>query len=461
MISFSSVDYIILLLFFIITVVIGLLASNKGNDEDYLLSGRRIGLALFVITSVSTWYGGILGVGEFTYYYGIASWVTQGLPYYFFAILFAFFFAKKIRSASLYTIPEKLKIHYGKNVSFLSAFLIFILVSPAPYLLMAAYLLNISLGINFFISVLIVLVISVSYLYTGGFRSDVITDIFFFIMMFLGFIIIILVSYNQFGGYEYLINNLPEKHLTLTGGAPVTYILVWFFIAMWTFADPGFHQRSYAAKNGNIAKKGILISIILWFVFDFLTTVTGLYSRANIKELENPVLSFPMFADLILTPGLKGLFFAGLFATIFSTLNSFLFLSGTTIGKDIINEFYQKKSLKFNTRIGLILTSIVAIILVMIFPSVIELWYIIGSVCIPGIIFLIIGAYYEKFRIDKKFAFIEILLSTFGALAWIIIKGKMDEASTLYLIEPMIVGLLIALIIHLFGMKKLKNQNLI
>ncbi len=98
----------------------------------------KIGLFLFILTNVSTWYGGILGVGEFTYRYGLVSWFTQGLPYYFFAFLFALFFAGKIRNAGLFTIPDRITGIYGKREGLISAILIFILVSPAPYLLMAA-----------------------------------------------------------------------------------------------------------------------------------------------------------------------------------------------------------------------------------------------------------------------------------------------------------------------------------
>ena len=97
MVSFSPSDYIIIILFFAAVLLIGFYYGRKTGDEadDYLLSGRKVGLFLFILTNVSTWYGGILGVGEFTYRYGLASWFTQGFPYYVFAFLFALFFAKK------------------------------------------------------------------------------------------------------------------------------------------------------------------------------------------------------------------------------------------------------------------------------------------------------------------------------------------------------------------------------
>src|SRR3990170_6487831 len=110
MVSFSSIDIIVIVAFLAVVIAVGFYSGKiTSNDaDDYLLSGRKLGLLLFVLTNVSAWYGGILGVGEFTYRYGIVSWFTQGFPYYIFAFLFALFFAKKIREASLFTIPDKL-----------------------------------------------------------------------------------------------------------------------------------------------------------------------------------------------------------------------------------------------------------------------------------------------------------------------------------------------------------------
>ncbi|MDP2365301.1 MAG: hypothetical protein Q8M94_16225, partial [Ignavibacteria bacterium] len=194
MISFSSVDIIVILIFFAVLLIIGFISSKKtkNTSEDYLLSGRKMGLLLFVLVNVSTWYGGIIGVGEFTYRYGLVSWFTQGLPYYFFAFLFALFFAKKIREASLFTIPDKLAEVYGKEVGLISSIIVFILVSPAPYLLMSANLISLVFDTHIIISLFIGVVLSGSYLIKGGFRSNIYADAFQFFVMFIGFIIILI-----------------------------------------------------------------------------------------------------------------------------------------------------------------------------------------------------------------------------------------------------------------------------
>ena len=194
MISFNFLDYTIVIGFLIAIVIIGLFAAkgtNKSND-DYLLSGRKVGIVLFVLTNVATWYGGILGVGEFSFRYGLVSWFTQGLPYYIFALVFAFFFAAKIKSAELYTIPDKLEEVYGKKVALISSILIFILVSPAPYLLILGQILALVFEMNYLYALLLSVFVSSIYLFKGGYKSNVWADAFSFFIMFIGFIVIVI-----------------------------------------------------------------------------------------------------------------------------------------------------------------------------------------------------------------------------------------------------------------------------
>ena len=468
MISFNWLDILIIVSFFLSIIFIGFCTGRKTSADatDYLLSARKLSLFLFIAVNVSTWYGGILGVGEFTYRYGLVSWFTQGFPYYVFAFLFAIFFAKKIREASLFTIPDKLTEVYGKNTGLISAVIVFVLVSPAPYLLMTASLISLIFNINIIPSLLISLVLSLIYLLKGGFRSNVYVDVFQFFVMFLGFMLIVIFSGIQFGTFDFLSSSLPPNHLEITGGMSPTFLIVWFLIALWTFADPGFHQRCYAAKTGNIAMKGILISIIFWALFDFLTTTTGLFAKGVLPDLTNPVLAFPLFAEKVLPAGIKGIFYAALFATILSTQISFLFLSGTTIGRDFIyrgvislsetkpnlSRTHYESKLKNYTIIGLIISGILAAVLAYLIPSVIQIWYTIGSLFIPGIILPVVSAYYPKLRVSSKIISFDMIAAFLSSTIWYFIRNVFVGIPILNEIEPMLVGLVIAIVIHLLGL---------
>jgi SSS family solute:Na+ symporter len=456
MISFSLADVVVVLLFFSSIIFIGFYTGRKTSSQadDYLLSGRKLTLFTFVLINVSTWYGGILGVGEFTYRYGLVSWFTQGFPYYIFAFLFGIFFAKKIREASLFTIPDKLTEVYGEKTGLVSAVIVFILVSPAPYFLMSASLISLLFKIEIFPSLIITFILSIIYLIRGGFRSNVYVDVFQFFVMFIGFILILIFSGVEFGTINFIASSVPANHIQILGGMSPTFIIVWFLIALWTFADPGFHQRCYAAKSGSIAMKGILVSIFFWAMFDFLTTSTGLFSKAVLPNLENPVLAFPLFAEKVLPTGIKGIFYAALFATIISTQISFLFLSGTTIGRDFI--FRIKKdvnelNLKHYTVIGLIISGSIAILFAYFIPSVIEIWYTIGSLFIPGIILPVISAYYPKIRIEKKFILVEMVSAVAASTTWYFIRESFSFVQVINEIEPMLVGLAVAFFIHIIS----------
>lgn len=455
MVSFNFVDVVVIIFFFAAVIVIGFWAGRKYSDEpdDFLLSGRKVGLKLFVLTTVSTWYGGILGVGEFTYRYGLVSWFTQGFPYYIFALLFAIFFARKIREASLFTIPDKLTEVYGKRTGLLSAIIVFLLVSPAPYVLMTANLISLIFDINIVYSLVIALFLSLVYLFRGGYRADLYTDVIQFFVMFAGFILILVFCYSTTGGLDYLTKALPANHLKLDGGTSPTFIIVWFFIAMWTFADPGFHQRCYAAKNGNVAMKGIIISIFFWFLFDFLTTSTGLYAKAILPGIKTPVSAYPLLSEVVLPNGLKGIFYAAMFATIMSTANSFLFLSATTIGRDFIfriKKDAKEAQLKSYTVTGLAISGIIALILAYSIPSVIEIWYTVGSLCIPTIILPVVSSYYPAIKVNSKVIVIEMITALAASTTWFFIRDNFDYE--IYTVEPMLVGLFCAIIIHFLAL---------
>ncbi len=464
MISFSFIDILIIIVFFASVLFIGFYTGRKtaADANDYLLSGRKLSLFLFIAVNVSTWYGGILGVGEFTYRYGLVSWFTQGFPYYIFAFLFALFFAKKIREASLFTIPDKLSEVYGKNVGLVAAIIVFVLVSPAPYLLMTGNLLSLIFNIDLIPALLISLVLSIAYLIKGGFRSNVYVDVFQFFVMFLGFILIIIFSGMKFGTIDFLSSSVPENHLKITGGMSPTFLIVWFLIALWTFADPGFHQRCYAARSGNIAKWGIIISIFFWALFDFLTTTTGLFAKGILPQLDNPVLAFPLYAEQVLPAGVKGIFYAALFATILSTQISFLFLSGTTIGRDFIFRIRKdsdESKLKSFTVFGLIISGVIAILLAYFIPSVIEIWYTIGSLFIPGIILPVVSAYYPRLRISNRIILMEMITAFISSTIWYFVRDKFSEAIIFNELEPMLVGLLFSIGLHLYGIISRRDRG--
>jgi len=126
----------------------------------------------------------------------------------------------------------------------------------------------------------------------------------------------------------------------------------------------------------------------------------------------------------------------------------------TTIGRDFIfriNPQQDEKKLKTYTIIGLIISGLLAILLAYLIPSVIEIWYTIGSLFIPAIILPVISAYYPKIRIENKLVLIEMITALVISTTWHFIRGEFANTPVINEVEPMLVGLLFAVLIHLFG----------
>lgn len=459
--SLTTTDWILILLYFGLLIWISWKKGwQSGNEEEFLLSGRKVTIPAFVATLVSTWYGGILGVGEFSYQFGISQWLVFGIPFYLFSAVFAVFMAGKIRLNKALTIPEAIANRYTPLTGRISAIPIFVLVSPAPYILMLGVLFQFMIGTDtpYLVYASLVALFSVLYITIGGFGAVVRTDILQLILMFGGFMMLLLFSVMHFGGFGTLINDLPELHTSFTGGFSWQYILVWFFIALWTFVDPSFHQRAAAAESPKTARDGIFISIGFWMFFDFLTCFTGLYAFAILGPgIENPILSYPLLADLLLPAGLKGLFFVSLLATIMSTLDSYLFISGQTLGRDFLRKTFPKISPTRLTRTGILLSAIIGILLTIIYPSVIDLWYVIGSVCIPGLLIPVLGIYLRPFQIKNNWSTSALVVPILVSLLWLILGTLYPSGEEGYLykgVEPFYPGLAIAIIIWGLGKEK-------
>jgi solute:Na+ symporter, SSS family len=451
----NNIDLIFVLLYllFLVYIAIRLWKNKKENAEDFLLAGRQLTLPSFIATLVSTWYGGILGVGEFTYLYGISNWLVFGVPYYFAAFIFAMFLAKRSRRSQIYTIPHQLDIHYGKAPSILGAFIVFIMTTPAAYVLMLAILINFILGWPLIVGLVVGTLFSLCYVWNGGFRSVIRTDIVQFLLMFSAFILILPFCVYKFGGFAFLQQNLPASHFVWHGGQGAQYIFVWYFIALATLVDSSFYQRCFAAKTETVAKRGILYSILFWIFFDFLTTTTGLYARAALPNLANPVSSFVELSLLVLPIGLQGLFLVGLLATIMSTIDSYSFISAMSIGRDILWRLRDgKNEININkyTRIGLVLSAIVSITIAYWAQSVITIWKEMGSIGTPALLIPLASSFSDRWKMRPSAAFLTMISG--GALSgfWAITKNiEFFGGKETYLlgIEPIFPGLAITLII--------------
>jgi len=450
-------DFSVLILYVGLLIGFGFYRTKQaGKDpEEFLLAGRKLSLPGFVVTLVATWYGGILGIGENTYSYGIQTWFIFGLPYYIFAILFAFLIAGRINETKFISIPDQFHGRFGKTAGVVSALYILFLASPAPYILSIGILLQFTTGLSFGLSLLMATGLSLSYIWIGGFKAVVRTDGLQFGFMFVGFLLLLIFSMKSSGPISELV--LPVSHLNITGGASIQYIVVWFFIALWTFVDPGFYQRCAAAKSPQTAKKGILISIGFWFIFDMLTLSSGLYAKALLTA-GDPLFAYPRLGAMVLPPLAYGIFITGLLATIMSTIDSLGLISAITFGRDILWRIQSPTStdkLKWNNestmfvRKGLIITAFIALILAFSIPSVVKLWYGLGSILVPGLVLPFLISF--KNKRPKENILLMMVSPVLVSIFWILL-GKLLNGYPFGL-EPFYPGILTSVLVYAIKVK--------
>jgi solute:Na+ symporter, SSS family len=447
-----TADYVIVILYALAVLGLGFLRRLKADSSaaEMIVGGRILTLPAFVGTLVSSWYGGVLGVGEYSFRYGISNWLVQGVPYYVAALLFALFLAKKARESMLLTIPDRLAQSYDNRTALAGASILFLLTPPAAYVLIVGELCLILFGWPLWAGILLGTLISVIYVYWGGFNSVVRTDVFEFVLMYAGFAVMLVFLVFKFGGLGWLAANLPATHLTWNGGNSGWYIASWYVIALMTLTEPIFYQRCYAVKNVATARTGIFISVAFWALFDFMTTFCGMYARAILPNLTDPVTSYPALALKVLPAGLLGLFVIGMFATVMSTVNAYALISASTFGNDLMPRIFPraKDQITRYTRIGLVVSTVLAVVLALYYRSVIEIWYLYGTIGAPALMVPMVTTFVGKRRLPPRMAFWSVVLSGSVSLGWYLLSYR--QGTPWLGVEPVFPGLVLSVV--LFGL---------
>jgi solute:Na+ symporter, SSS family len=414
----SALDYSV---FFIITLTtIGFvvwgnykksnLTSESAKYMDLMLMGRKLTLPMFIATLVATWYGGIFGVSQIAFEHGIFNFITQGLFWYITYIIFAFFILKKIKRYDAVTLPDLVGQMFGpKSEKVAAIFNIFNLI-PIVYTISIGLLLKMIFGLEFEVSMAIGILFVLSYSFIGGFRSVVYSDIFQFFIMLSAVVGVVIISYTTFGAE--ILSTLPKSYFSPLSTFSLTETLVWGFIALSTLVDPNFYQRAFAAKNFDVAKKGIIISTAIWIIFDFSLTFGAMYARAVIPEAGSENGYF-IYALQLLPNGLKGFFLAGICATILSTLDSYLFLAASTVSYDLVPKRLKGK-IKIH-HLSLLSVALISFIMASVFEGNIKnVWKSLGSISSAAMLVpILVGHIFPKKISDNNF----IISSLSGAIA--------------------------------------------
>ncbi len=439
----------LLIIYFSIILFVGFKSKGYKDRQDYLYAGRKLTAIPLLMTLVTTWYGAISGVGQEIAYNGVSAWLYLGLSYYVAAYIYSEFISHKIIDFNISSILIGILEHMGKKSAMIAAPIVLLYISPAPYLIMLGNIIDTMIfqSKNFELSIIMGIIVSTIYCFKGGFKSIISTDRLQFHFMFSGFLLLSLyiVFIYDFGFIK--LNNIYLKNpqlFSIPGQEGWGYIIAWGFLAMLTFIDPSFHQRTFAANNKEEIKKAIKLSILFWLAFDMMTLFCGLYA-INLSS-NTPYISL---ADLVFqnSPILYGIFVISILSVLMSTIDSFTFISAITIGKDM-RQIFNKDYKKIHINWGVFFSIAISVLIILLFDNsrILNIWLTFGAYMASGLLIPFICIInMRKIKKPTLFILAPILLT----LIW--------DYFPFYDILPMYPGLLLSCILALKLTKKKNN----
>lgn len=384
---------------------------------EYLLMGRQLTLPLFISTLASTWYGNIFGVTQIAFEQGIYNLVTQGIFWYITYIIFAFYLVKKIRSYDAASLPELVTKIYGSKSGKLTAILMFFKTLPITYAMSIGLLLQCFLPLTLLQATSVGVSFIVLYAVSGGLRTIVYSDVALFIIMCLGVCLVLIFSIQTFGGIGFLQKNLPSSYFSPCGTKTLPTTMVWFLIACTTtFISPSFYQRCMAAASNRIATQGILISTLIWFMFDICTTFGAMYAKAVIPETES-LYAYITYGIQLLPVGFRGLLLASISAAIIAALDSFLFIASSILIYDF--PIIKFNNIKLRHTVSILITALLTILISIFFEGRVEsAWLICKSYFSACLLLPILFGYFTPVFANDKLFVNNCIISCLSITIW-------------------------------------------
>ena len=449
----STLDLFVFCLILFITlgfIIFGHLRRQTNGEKetllDLMLMGRKLTLPLFVATLVATWYGGIFGVSQIAFEYGIFNFITQGFFWYITYIIFAVFLLKKIRSSDAVTLPDLIHKSVGPQSAKLAAVMNILNLVPIVYTISLGLIINMVFGIEQTYAMAIGVSCVLMYSMIGGLRSVVYSDVFQFFVMFSSVILVLVLSYFTYGLDVF--KTLPDYYFQPMSKFTLLETLAWGLIALSTLVDPNFYQRAFAAKSLKVARNGIFISTCFWIIFDFSLTMGAIYARTQLAS-DASEYGYFTYALQLLPDGLRGFFLAGICATILSTLDSYLFLAATTLSYDLLPKKYNSKIASYY--ICIILISALSIFLATVFDGNIKsIWKTLGSLSSCTLLFPLLFNLSSKKKL-KDHEFLIVCLA--GGLS--VIYWRLSGMKAFYNLDEIYIGITVS--ISMFSLVKVKS----
>ncbi|MEA5463019.1 sodium:solute symporter family protein [Leptothoe sp. PORK10 BA2] len=377
------IDWLIVLAYLIVTMVIGVYLSNKasGSIEDFFVSGRSLpwwlaGTSMAATTfSIDTplYVAGLVGSRGIA---GNWEWWSFGIAH----VVMIYIFARLWRRSEVVTDAELTEIRYGgKTAAVLRGVKAFLFAVPINcigigYAMLAmvkvvdALELWQSVGVepNDSLKLWSVIVVSILVLLYAGFSGlwgVVTTDFFQFFLALFGAIVVAVAAVTSMGGMQNLIDQAQANSefdimsvlpLTFDGGIgwsavagiPASTFMAYVFLQWWSFrrSDGGgeFIQRLVASKNESEAEKAAwFFNILNYVIRTWPWIIVALAAVAIYPDLADRELGYPKLMLDFLPPVLLGLVVASLIAAFMSTVSTLINWGASYLTNDLYGRFIR------------------------------------------------------------------------------------------------------------------------
>lgn len=422
-----STQLLIIIVYFALTVAIGLYAQRKTKSSNSF-HGAGLGVLMCVAAGTGEWLGGTstTGVSEYGFEYGLSgAWYTiaNGIG----VIVLALFFAKLYRSLDTVTVPGIIEHFIGLDARVVSSILLtFVMIAVGVSQMIAAGTMGVSLlNLDFDISVVIFGIGFIIYTLAGGMTAVAYTNMLHLIAMYGGVLIAIFIATKDIGGISGLFAALPAEpygNMFSIGPSRVSSWIIASILGACT-AQAGI-QPILAAKDVKVAKKAAIITALVVAPFGLFTAMLGMAAKVNFPDLANAKLALPTLM-MSMSPVAGGIVLASIMAAILSTVSPIILASGTMITKDI----YQKKIKPQATdvevlKMSRIFTAIAGVLCTLIAmlmygsTRILDIVYFAYSIRGALFVVLLLGIYWEK--TSQRGAIWGMLCTAAVGLFWVI-----------------------------------------
>ncbi len=336
MISISTFDWIIVLIYLLSMLGIGFYFTKKiHNSTDYFLGGRSLGWFSIGCSMAATVIGGaaMLGRTGTIYSKGLAG-VTVALPYFLGMVLFGFIMPRISKVGvknKIGTLPGLFGYRYGKDMQFIIGLFCAVGMgaSVATQISGCATVFRAmggdKLGISFEAAAAFSTAIFIVYVLFAGLFSVVWTDVFQCILLVVMIYVLLPIGgISAAGGWANIKSIVPASYWNWNFDAFIITSMVTNFAIV--ACNTPMWQRAFAAKTSGNAKKGMIFGYAIYGCTIFLTIFIAFAALAlipNVKELYgNTDSTVPALVVKILPTGLVGLTVAGMLAVSMSSGDS-------------------------------------------------------------------------------------------------------------------------------------------